>query len=56
MMQQMFIGLGQTEKYWIATLFGGENFDRGYGIEVDRSGNVYVLGLHWNSNFRLVHQ
>ena len=52
-MQQMFIGLSQPEKYWIATLLGGENFDRGYGIEVDRSGNVYVLGAHWNSNFRV---
>jgi hypothetical protein len=33
-----------------STLIGGPNYDRGYGVEVDEQGYVYVAGRAWFSS------
>lgn len=40
---------GSTIAY--STFLGGNNFDFGYGIAVDGSGNAYVTGYTWSTNF-----
>ncbi len=34
-----------------STYLGGSEQDRGYGIAVDRSGNAYVVGRTWSTDF-----
>ena len=34
-----------------STFLGGSEWDRGYGLAVDGSGNAYVTGYTWSTNF-----
>jgi hypothetical protein len=38
-----------------STYFGGSNFEMGFGIAVDGSGNAYVAGTTRSTNFRTAH-
>jgi Beta-propeller repeat len=44
---------GQTLRF--GTYFGGSEGDEGHGIAVDRSGNAYLTGITFSSNFPLSH-
>jgi hypothetical protein len=37
-----------------STYFGGSGFEAGYGVAVDGSGNAFVAGSTWSSNFPTV--
>lgn len=47
--------LNASGKYLIySTYLGGNNDDVGYGIAIDTSGNAYITGVTWSTNFPTV--